>query len=78
MAKKSKKSKGKSSDLNKIMGKMNEADALMQCALRSMKYRCGSRDLNEDAYSLYNEITVLEKSVKAYAKVYEQIGAYDL
>src|ERR1700728_4516471 len=45
MAKKSKKKpKGKAPDLHKIMGKMNEADALLQCALRSLKQRCSPTD----------------------------------
>jgi hypothetical protein len=79
MAKKSKKkSKGKVPDLHKITGKMNEADALLQCPLRRLKQRCSPTDAGAERLWLYDEITVLQKSAKAYSKVYEQIDLYEL
>lgn len=44
------------------MGKMNEADALLQCVLRSLKLRCSPTDAGAEPLWLYDEITVLEKS----------------
>ena len=78
MAKKSKKKKGKAPSLRKAMAKMNKADALLKCALRSMKYLCEPRDADEDALPLYDEIMVLKSALATYAEAYEQIDLCEL
>jgi hypothetical protein len=71
MAKKSR-GKHKSVDLNEVLGKMNEVDALLQCVLRSLQQR-SSPISNGVTVFLYDEITVLKKTAKAYSRVYQQI-----
>jgi hypothetical protein len=72
-----KKSKRKLPDLHGVLGKMNEADALLQCVLRSLQQR-SSPIANGVTVFLYDEITVLKKAAKAYSKVYKQIDRYAL
>jgi hypothetical protein len=60
------------------MAKMNKADALLKCALRSMKYLCEPRDIEEDALPLYDEIMVIKAGLAMYSEAYEQIDLCEL